>query len=156
LRQTVRIVALLLSICGTHLAAQEIGEIYGIFPDAPTSADTVEAAIWVSSGCSTTFATTIQGTTVRTDVNVTSCGGPSIPLFEGLVIGRLAPGTYTYQVYRNDELAPGPVLADQHTIVVTAAPGATVGIPALDTTALMLLAVSICMAGFLLLRGPAQ
>lgn len=119
---------------------------------APTTNDVIIARVqYIQSGsCSNVIPTTlVNGNTIRTDVAVSNCT-PLLPFLASAFpsFGPLPAGTYTYEAYVSIEGGPS-TLAGTTTIVVL---DAAVPVPLLDTTSLLILAITLCVLAVTTLR----
>jgi hypothetical protein len=110
-----------------------------ITPSSPTNSDVITARtdVVVPGACALQHATTVNGMTVRTTLSLAGCFfTPPFTVPVTATFGPLAPGTYTYEVYRVLE-GGTPVLVDSQPFVITAAPTA---VPVMDPRGVAVLA----------------
>src|SRR5258707_65920 len=93
------------------LAAFHAEAAITITPASPTSQDSIIAVIDVPGGCFNIITTSVTGSSIRTDIVQKSCIviQPISPDQEYVRFAPLAPGTYAYDVYLDDEHT-GPFL----------------------------------------------
>ena len=119
-----------------------------VTPASPSSQDAINVTIDEVGLCLYIVTTSINGSSIRTDILQQGCfeagaPPPTVQAFDRF--GPLAAGTYTYDVYVNYEHT-GPVLQSHQTIVVVPA------VPSLTEVGLAMLAVSLAAIACLLLR----
>jgi len=147
-----------LVIAGLLAAPQSSAQVTDITftPSSPTANDIIVARVrFLALSCGFRPVTTVNGSSVRTTIEVRGCliGPPG--LFPSSVVtqfGPLAAGTYTYEVYFQYESAP-PEFATQRPLVVAPAPPPPV--PTMDFMMLAALALFVSGAGLSLARSQA-